>query len=42
MLICFCDDLQPVNVTGLRRHHDTAGGRVRIFGCLLEWVYVGL
>ena len=41
MLICICDDLPLVNVTGLRRHHDTAGSHIVVFGCFLEWVYFG-
>ena len=41
MLICICDSLPIVNVTGLRRHHDTAGQTRVVFNCFLEWIYVG-
>lgn len=41
MLICICDNLKPVNVTGLRRHHISAGSKAIMFGCFLEWIYVG-
>ena len=41
MLVCICDNLPIVNVTGLRRHHDTAGQKHIIFGCFLEWIYFG-
>lgn len=41
MLICICDSFLIVNVTGLRRHHDTAGQTRVVFNCFLEWVYVG-
>ena len=41
MLICICDSLPIVNVTGLQRHHDTAGQTRVVFNCFLEWIYVG-